>query len=505
MTDDDHVGIDLDDLYDASPVGWVTTSRDWTILKVNATLLEWLGREAEEVVGTHFSLLLTPAGRIYHETHHAPLVLHRGRASEVAAELAAASRRIPVLLESRAGSQDREVPLIHTSVVRVEERRRYERELLAARRVAEASEARMRLVHDATAKLVGAVSVDEVADVLVQTIDGLPGMGHTTVWLVDASGEGMREIGSARVRTRRLPIDAEHPTARALRDRELVVDRRTGMVALPLGHGDGAVAAVCEDLDEFPEGHVEVLRTLSRLAGAALERGRLHQRKDEILQAAARDLRAPLATVMGHGATLQGLLEERLERSELHALDRMVDTAERMHLLVDGFLELARIEAGSSHPERRRVVLADVVADAVADLAAAAETEGVTVDVTDHSTGHVVQLDPALIRQAIGHLVMEAVLRSPRSAHVQVTVDANPDVATVTLRDAGSGRSSDRDEWVQATSTEPESSTLGLAIARGFIGAHGGTVQVEQTLAGGWTLVQLPLDGRVRPRPAPQA
>jgi phosphoserine phosphatase RsbU/P len=130
----------VEDLYEYAPCGYLSTLLDGTIAKINATLLAWLGLERAQVVGVRrFADLLTVGGRLYHETHFAPLLRMQGEINGVALELAAADgRSLPVLVTStlKTGT-DGEPLLIRTTVVDASERRAYERELLAARREAD--------------------------------------------------------------------------------------------------------------------------------------------------------------------------------------------------------------------------------------------------------------------------------------------------------------------------------------------------------------------------------
>ncbi|MEV6829558.1 SpoIIE family protein phosphatase [Amycolatopsis sp. NPDC051102] len=129
-----------EDLYEHAPCGYLSTLLDGTIAKINATLLGWLGRERDEVVGRlRFADLLTVGGRIYHETHFAPLLRMQGELGGVAFELKAADgTRLPVLVTSavKTGS-DGEAQLIRTTIFDARDRRAYEQELLRAREEAE--------------------------------------------------------------------------------------------------------------------------------------------------------------------------------------------------------------------------------------------------------------------------------------------------------------------------------------------------------------------------------
>ncbi|WP_433544072.1 PP2C family protein-serine/threonine phosphatase (plasmid) [Streptomyces sp. CA-294286] len=131
-------------LYEQAPCGYLTTMMDGTIAKVNATLLGWLGRTREEVVGRmRFSDLLTVGGRIYHETHFAPVLRMQGEISGVALELKATDgTRMPVLASSVVtyGSEG-EPLLIRTTLSDARDRRAYEEELLRSTRAAEQARA----------------------------------------------------------------------------------------------------------------------------------------------------------------------------------------------------------------------------------------------------------------------------------------------------------------------------------------------------------------------------
>lgn len=135
-----------EELYEHAPCGYLSTTPDGHIVKINETLLGWLGRTRAEVVGRlRFSDLLTVGGRLYHETHFAPLLRMQGSVGEVALELrASAGQRLPVLVTSMVKKDATGEPLlIRTTVFDARDRRAYEQELLRARRAAEQEKARV--------------------------------------------------------------------------------------------------------------------------------------------------------------------------------------------------------------------------------------------------------------------------------------------------------------------------------------------------------------------------
>jgi sigma-B regulation protein RsbU (phosphoserine phosphatase) len=127
----------VEDLFEQAPCGYVATGLDGTILRVNGTFETWTGLRRAELLGQRrFQDLLSPGGRIYHETHLAPLLRMQGSVREIALEIVCADgSRLPALINStlRRG-EDGSPQLIRTTVFDATERRRYEQELLHARR-----------------------------------------------------------------------------------------------------------------------------------------------------------------------------------------------------------------------------------------------------------------------------------------------------------------------------------------------------------------------------------
>ena len=129
-----------EDLYEQAPCGYLSTLPDGTIVRVNQTLLDWTGLARDALVArVRFQSLLTVGAQIYYETHYAPLLQMQGSVTGVALEMVDAQGRIlPVLINSRQKRDASGAPLLNRiTVFDATDRRRYERELLVARRKAE--------------------------------------------------------------------------------------------------------------------------------------------------------------------------------------------------------------------------------------------------------------------------------------------------------------------------------------------------------------------------------
>ncbi|MFI7320746.1 PP2C family protein-serine/threonine phosphatase [Streptomyces venezuelae] len=131
-----------EELYENAPCGYLSTLMDGTVVKINGTLLDWLGLDREAVVGRlRFTDLLTVGGRLYHETHFAPLLRMRGEISGVALEVRQTDGgRRPVLVSAVIKYGSTGTPLLtRITVFDATDRRAYETELLRSRRAAEES------------------------------------------------------------------------------------------------------------------------------------------------------------------------------------------------------------------------------------------------------------------------------------------------------------------------------------------------------------------------------
>lgn len=129
-----------EDLYENAPCGYFSALPDGTLVKVNQTFLTWTGFGREDLVGRkRLRDLLTAGGRIFYETHYAPLLRMQGQVREIALDVVCADgRRLPVLLSSTLRLDAAAQPLLsRTTVFNATDRKEYERELLRERQRAE--------------------------------------------------------------------------------------------------------------------------------------------------------------------------------------------------------------------------------------------------------------------------------------------------------------------------------------------------------------------------------
>ena len=254
-----------EELYEHAPCGYLSTLPDGTIVKVNGTFLTWTGHRREDLVGRRrFADLLSVGGRIYHETHLAPLLRMQGSVREIALEVMCTDgRRLPVLVNSTVKQDAQGTPLlIRTTVFQATDRKAYEQELLEARDRERAARERVERLQRLTSLLAGAVSAEAIHDAIVPELQAATGAARVVLETHD------EEAGAAPFEPRFGETAAELP---------LVLDTR--MI--------GVISLAFEDPHELSEADRAFLVACAGQCAQALGRVLLLRRTEESARHAA--------------------------------------------------------------------------------------------------------------------------------------------------------------------------------------------------------------------------
>ncbi|WP_105385373.1 PAS domain-containing sensor histidine kinase [Neorhizobium alkalisoli] len=147
---------DLEDLYENASCGYLSLGADGVIVKVNKTLCNWLNADSYDLLGKRFHDLLSVPGKIFHETHFAPLLRMQGYFNEVALDLVSSTGEyIPVLANAlERQSEDGNLLFTRVTLFQATGRRKYERELVDARRAAEKAKQDLQALNEGLARRV---------------------------------------------------------------------------------------------------------------------------------------------------------------------------------------------------------------------------------------------------------------------------------------------------------------------------------------------------------------
>lgn len=471
---DDHLRESLLELYEQAPCGYIFTLPDGTLVRVNQTFLTWTGYTRDELVSVvRFPDLLTTPGTIFYENQYDPLLRMQGFVSEVAFDLVRKDRgRLPVLMSSvrRADEQGSPV-LIASTVFDATDRRRYEQELLLARRRAEELAAVVTYSSDAIVRISPEGDVEswnEAAERL---------FGHTardvigrslgdvlSLWDDPAEYERiMRELGAGRA------VQVETTVHR--RDRQHIdvsigLTPHTGLLGEML-----AASLIIRDISER--------RAIERL-------------QQEFLAMASHELKNPLAAIRGNAQ----LMQRRASYSE-RSVSAIIAQSDQLRRLIDDLLLASQIEA-----DRLTLHLAET--DVVAEAQLAAEglhDEAHPIRVMAPPGPLVVLADQQRLRQVFANLLSNAIKYSPAGGEIVTDVSCVHGAAQIAISDRGIGipreaipHLFDRFFRADGAPAQAEGLGLGLYISRRIVEAHGGTIRVESERDHGSTFtVVLPL------------
>jgi PAS domain S-box-containing protein len=135
-----------EELYEMAPCGYLSTTPDGRIIRVNGTFVRWIGYTREELIpAMRFIDLLTPGGRLFYETHFRLMLRMHGSVNEIALDLTSRSGAvIPALVNATEKRDEAGQPVANrVTVFNASDRRQYERELLMARRRADQAAAEL--------------------------------------------------------------------------------------------------------------------------------------------------------------------------------------------------------------------------------------------------------------------------------------------------------------------------------------------------------------------------
>lgn len=380
-------GLPADDrLYQDAPCGLLLTDAGGTILRANATLCRWLGYSSAALTGkVRIQDFLTVGARLFHQTHCLPILQIQGSVAQLQIDIRdSGGQRTPVLVNIVQRTLEGKV-FDEWALVATNERRSYERELLAARR-------------------------------------------------------GAEQALAAR-------LEAE-----------------------------------------------------ARLRGLNQELSEADRRKDEFLATLSHELRNPLAPMRNALEVLKLDGGAAAKRPLLEVFDRQLH-----HLthLVDDLMDVSRITQGRMELRCAPLRLADIVQGALDDAGATLQAAGHALRVSIEAPGAVVHADATRLFQVIANLLANACKYTPDGGEIALALRVEGTEAVVEVRDSGIGIPAHALGTVFGMFSQLEPALdrakgglgIGLALARGIVALHGGSIGAhsEGEGRGSCFTVRLPL------------
>jgi len=258
----------------------------------------------------------------------------------------------------------------------------------------------------------------------------------------------------------------------------LIVSGQPRPLPARLLHGFAAQAGAALDRDR--------LRTQAAQAEALAEGNRM---RTALLAAVSHDLRTPLASIKASVSTLRQTDVAWTEADEEALLATIEDGADRLDALIGNLLDMSRLATGSLQPFLRPTSVEEVAPAALLGLAPASS---VRMAVPDDLP--LVRTDPVLLERVLANLFANALAHSPDGRPPALHAYPAGETVLIEVADHGPGVA---DEFKQRMFEpferlgERASGTgvgLGLAVAKGFLAAMGGSVVATDTPGGGLTV-----------------
>jgi PAS domain S-box-containing protein len=474
-----------EELYEMASCGYLTTTIEGRIVKVNRTLADWLGYEPEELTGgIRFVQLLTVGGRIFYDTHFNLLLRMQDSVNEIALDIIRKDGRIlPTLINARQKRDLNGVPVLNRfTIFNATERRTYERDLLAARDLFQTTLASIGdgvIATDAGGRI---SFMNPVAEKLSgwteESAAGKP-IEEILHLVREDSGERIENPVTHALRTGEI-VGLENHTVLISRDgRQIAVDDSASPIRDANGYIVGGVLVFRDISDRrkaqkaLAEAHVELERSLEELR-------RSNEDLSEFAHVASHDLRSPLNTV----AIFVQLLERDYgaqigDGKEL--LTQVKDATKRMAKLIDDLLLYASVSA-SGKMTREMVDAAAQLQTAVENLHGASKAAGATItyDVLPN-----ISVDATSLVQLFQNLIGNAIhYRSSAAPQIHLSAVDKKTEWQFSCRDNGLGIEAHYldqifEPFKRLHGQERPGSGIGLAVCKRIVERQGGRIWVE--------------------------
>jgi signal transduction histidine kinase len=256
------------------------------------------------------------------------------------------------------------------------------------------------------------------------------------------------------------------------------------------GHLDARVSVTGRDeLAELADTFNEMAAMLEKAERQQRELGALRR---ELVTWVGHDLRVPLTSIrMIVEALADGVVEDPA------TVERYLGTAQHhirsLSRLLDDLFDIAQIDAGGMKLERHSSSIRDLISDTIEAFSTSARHQGVGLDGSTDPEVDPVFMDVPKIERVLTNLIGNALQHTSAGGVVHVSASAAPEGVRVEVRDTGEGiRSEDLSRVFERFYRGEEDrrrddggAGLGLAIAKGIVEAHGGTIGIESTVGEG--------------------
>ena len=221
---------------------------------------------------------------------------------------------------------------------------------------------------------------------------------------------------------------------------------------------------------------------------------RSDQLRAALLNSISHDLRTPLATVMGAATTLIDYGPQLKNEVRADLLESIREEAERLNRYIGNLLDMTKLEGDALNPRNQLIDVRDVLSAAIERVDRRLGDRPLARDFPPELTS--VELDPALLEQAVVNILENAIAYSPADTPIEVAAYEDRHNVVISIEDEGKGipareleRVFDRFRRIEENSDRAGSDRgkgvgLGLSISKGFVEAMGGRIAAASPIHG---------------------
>ncbi len=282
--------------------------------------------------------------------------------------------------------------------------------------------------------------------------------------------------------------DQQLQDAAECKDPQIDTERQTALVPVRLGgHTIGSLGLSGRVLSSAALNAVAYLVAISVERARSLEEAsrleavrQSEMLKSALLDALAHDFKTPLTSIKG---ALTHLLGKKHDAEEQELLSLANEEADRLNRLVVEALEMARIEAGRLHPDRRPLKVGEIISSTLQELDSMLKDRAIELSIPCDLP--LADVDFEFIQQVLKQLIDNAVRYSPPGSPITVSAQPSGGRIIVSIKDFGKGideqeqsRIFDKFYRGHGARLQVPGTGLGLSIAKGIVEAHGGKIWV---------------------------
>ncbi|MCW8090789.1 PAS domain-containing hybrid sensor histidine kinase/response regulator [Alteromonas sp. ASW11-130] len=505
---------DLSFCFDNAACGLVITEGDGTIRRVNATFTKWLGYHSDELVNRKkIQELFTIGGRFFHHTHWSPLLQMQGSVSEVQLDLKTRDDQVlPMLVNASRNKHEGQI-FDQLAFYVVNDRKKFEQELVSARKKVEASLSSLRETQEELSRNQAILNLAmQSAKMAVWSLDvksgkvewnkelqSLLGFDQQTRWLDREEFCSLLHPEDRKHFAEELTQAIENKSNYTVEfrlknnlDAWVEMEIRGHVSYSEVGKPE-AVYGIFMDVSERKA-------TVKKLSELNKKLSLSDRRKTEFLATLSHELRNPLAPIRN----VLEIMRLKSTDNELVNWSREIIERHVSHIsrLIEDLMEISRVSNNRVKLRRKTMDIFPALEDAIEEANPLIRSNRHELTIDKPSSSIYIDADGTRIVQIFSNLLTNAAKYTPAGGKINITVSHHSDTVIISIKDTGIGIPAGDltniftmfSQLTPALERSQGGLGIGLALVYQLVDLHGGKIEVrsEGRNKGSEFIVRLP-------------